>query len=61
LKEIFLKKSMRLSKFIPLRMIFTIARETYLLEDLKIKMLLLGMTVYRKVMDGRRRKEGEIL
>jgi hypothetical protein len=46
-------------------MVFTIARVPYLLEDLKVKMLLLIMSVYRKVMDGRRRKErgnlGEIL
>jgi hypothetical protein len=56
----FLKKSVRLSKFIPLRLVFAIARESYLLEDLKLKMLLLSVIVYREVMDGRRGKEKEI-
>jgi hypothetical protein len=46
---------MRLSKFIPSRLVFILARKPYLLEVLRLKVLLLGMTT-----DKRRGKEREI-
>jgi hypothetical protein len=43
LKAIYVKKTMCLSKFTPSRLIYALAREPHLLEDLWLEMLFLSM------------------
>jgi hypothetical protein len=60
LKAIYLKKIMRLSNFTPSRLIYALAMEPYLLEDLRQKMLILSMTANKTVMVERQGKAREI-
>jgi hypothetical protein len=60
MKAIHFKKILMLSKFTYSRLSYILTREPYLLEDLRLKILLLSTTAYKEVMDERQRKEMEI-
>lgn len=55
-----LKKIMRLSNFTTSRLINALATEPCLLEDLRLKMLILSMTVNKEIMVERQGKAREI-
>jgi hypothetical protein len=60
LKARYLKRTMGLSKYTPFRLVYALARETFLLDDLMLKHLLPRTSEVKAVLRSRQRKQEEI-
>ena len=59
-KPRFIKKALGVSKYTPNRMAYALARETFFLEDLRLKILLTATEPYKKVIEKKKQREKEI-
>ena len=59
-KATFLKRALCLSKFTPSRLVYELSRETMLLEDLRLQLLLPSTPAYETVVLEHQRKKSEI-
>ena len=59
-KTRFIKRAIGAGKQAPNRMVYMLARETFFLEDLRLKMLLPATEPYKEVIARRKQKEREI-
>ena len=56
----YLKRALGVSKCTPNRLVYLLTRETFFVEDIRIRMLLPNTGPYKEVVDGRLRKQKEV-